>query len=272
MFAADNGGCAEFLAEDSNQPNPNQFNNPGPDGKEVNFGNIPNLRPGPSDTFMSYDLPWANLSNTPFRLFKRWVHEGGISTPFIVHWPERITNHDIINEPVQFADISPTILDLCESKYLSTHNGNEIIPVEGESFASLLKGKNFSKEKPLCWEHEGNRAVRVGDWKLVSEFPGPWELYNISEDRSETNNLVNKEKEIASDLEKKYLDWAKRCGVLDWPIRVNEESTKKIYSMNKNEVGLDPNITPIEIENDRRYKRKPPNKETITIRGMRYSK
>ena len=272
MFAADNGGCAEFLAEDSNQPNPNQFNNPGPDGKKVNFGNIPNLRPGPSDTFMSYDLPWANLSNTPFRLFKRWVHEGGISTPFIVHWPERITNHDIINEPVQFADISPTILDLCESNYLSAHNGNEIIPVEGESFAGLLKGKNFSKQKPLCWEHEGNRAVRVGDWKLVSEFPGPWELYNILEDRSETNNLVDKEKEIASDLEKKYHDWARRCGVLDWPIRVNEESTKKIYSMNKNEVGLDPNITPLEIENERRYKRKPPNKETITIRGMRYSK
>ena len=63
-------------------------------------------------------------------------------------------------------------LDLCESKYLSTHNGNEIIPLEGESFAGLLKGKNFSKEKPLCWEHEGNRVVRVGDWKLVSEFLG----------------------------------------------------------------------------------------------------
>ena len=82
IFAADNGGCAEFLAEDSNEPQPNQFNNPGPDGKEVKFGNIPDLKPGPANTFMSYDLPWANVSNTPFRLFKRWVHEGGISTPF----------------------------------------------------------------------------------------------------------------------------------------------------------------------------------------------
>ena len=124
MFAADNGGCAEFLAEDSNQPNPNQFNNPGPDGKKVNFGNITNLRPGPADTFMSYDLPWANLSNTPFRLFKRWVHEGGISTPFIVHWPEKITNHDIINTPVQFADISPTILEICGSDYPKTYKSN----------------------------------------------------------------------------------------------------------------------------------------------------
>ena len=83
---------------------------------------------------------------------------------------------------------------------------------------------------------------------------------------------LNKEKEIASDLEKKYGEWAKRCGVLDWPIRVDDESTRKIYSMNKNEVGLDPNITPLEIEEERRYKRKPPNEDNITVRGMRYSK
>ena len=272
MFAADNGGCAEFLAEDSNQPNPNQFNNPGPDGKKVNFGNIPNLRPGPSDTFMSYDLPWANLSNTPFRLFKRWVHEGGISTPFIVHWPKKIQSHGVIDTPVQFADISPTILDICDSKYPKTYNQKDITPLEGESFFSLFQGKEFNKDKPLCWEHEGNRAVRVGDWKLVSEYPGPWELYNISDDRSETNNLVNKEKEIASSLEKKYKDWSSRCEILDWPIRIDKESTNKIYSLNKNEVGLDPNITPIDLENDRRFKRKPPNKSNITIRGMRYSK
>lgn len=272
MFAADNGGCAEFLAEDSNQPNPNQFNNPGPDGKKVNFGNIPNLRPGPSDTFMSYDLPWANLSNTPFRLFKRWVHEGGISTPFIVHWPKKIQSHGVIDTPVQFADISPTILDICDSKYPKTYNQKDITPLEGESFFRLFQGKEFNKDKPLCWEHEGNRAVRVGDWKLVSEYPGPWELYNISDDRSETNNLINKEKEIASSLEKKYKDWSSRCGILDWPIRIDKESTNKIYSLNKNEVGLDPNITPIDLENDRRFKRKPPNKSNITIRGMRYSK
>ena len=272
MFAADNGGCAEFLAEDSNQPNPNQFNNPGPDGKKVNFGNIPNLRPGPSDTFMSYDLPWANLSNTPFRLFKRWVHEGGISTPFIVHWPKKIQSHGVIDTPVQFADISPTILDICDSKYPKTYNQEDITPLEGESFFRLFQGKEFNKDKPLCWEHEGNRAVRVGDWKLVSEYPGPWELYNISDDRSETNNLINKEKEIASSLEKKYKDWSSRCEILDWPIRIDKESTNKIYSLNKNEVGLDPNITPIDLENDRRFKRKPPNKSNITIRGMRYSK
>ena len=221
---------------------------------------------------MSYDLPWANLSNTAFRLFKRWVHEGGISTPFIVHWPEKITNHDIINTPVQFADISPTILEICGSDYPKTYKSNEITPLEGESFARLFDGYEFNKSNPLFWEHEGNRAVRIGDWKLVSEFPGPWELYNISEDRSETNNLINKEKDIANDLQKKYEDWAQRCGILDWPIRVDSESTKKIYSMNKNEVGLDPNVTPLEIEEERRYKRKPPDEDTITVRGIRYSK
>ena len=221
---------------------------------------------------MSYDLPWANLSNTPFRLFKRWVHEGGISTPFLVHWPEKISNHNIINTPVQFADISPTIIDICDSKFPNTFNGNDIIPVEGESFASLFEGKNFEKDKPLCWEHEGNRAVRIGEWKLVSEFPGPWELYNMNDDRSETNNLVEKEKEIVIKLEKEYKDWSARCGVLDWPIRVDDSSSKKIYSMNKNEVGIDPNVTPMDLEEERRYKRKPPKEENTTIRGMRYSK
>ena len=275
MFAADNGGCAEFLAEDSNQPQPSQFNNPGPDGKKVNFGNIPNLRPGPADTFMSYDLPWANLSNTPFRLFKRWVHEGGISTPFIIHWPEKILKHNVINTPVQFADISPTIIDICGSKYPKTFNGKDITPVEGESFARLFDGNEFIKDKPLCWEHEGNRAVRIGEWKLVSEYPGPWELYNINDDRSETNNLINKEKDIAYKLEKEYKDWAKRCGILDWPINIPDQNTRKIIpvgSKKRKSIGLEAVLTPFDLDKERRFERKPPSKDTATVRGMRYSK
>ena len=217
---------------------------------------------------MSYDLPWANLSNTPFRLFKRWVHEGGISTPFVIHWPDKISSHNVVNEPVQFADISPTILDICGSDYPNTYNGNEIIPVEGESFANLLKGQKFSKDS----HYAGTEVIEPSELVIGSLFLSfqAWELYNIAEDRSETNNLVNREN--CFDLEKKYEEWSKRCGVLDWPIRVDDKSTRKNYSMNKNEVGLDPNITPLEIEEERRYKRKPPNEDNITVRGMRYSK
>jgi len=287
MFAADNGGCAEVLAEDSNQPEPSKFNTPGPNGEKVKFGNIPNLRPGPVDTFMSYDLPWANVSNTPFRLFKRWVHEGGISTPFIIHWPEKISTHNIINTPVQFADISPTIIDICGSKYPNTFNGNDITPIEGESFARLFDGSEFSKDKPLCWEHEGNRAVRIGEWKLVSEFPGPWELYNINEDRSETNNLINQEKYIAKKLEKEYVDWAKRCGVLDWPLILQDKGTKTLINTGKRIDSKkesaeldhdklinrgDPNFLDFDLNHQRRFKRKPPNpnnKNNMNIRGMR---
>ena len=289
MFAADNGGCAEFMAEDSNNPEPNKFNTPGPNGEKIKFGNIPNLRPGPVDTFMSYDLPWANVSNTPFRLFKRWVHEGGISTPFIIHWPEKISSHNIINTPVQFADISPTIIDICGSKYPNTFNGNDITPIEGESFARLFDGSEFSKDKPLCWEHEGNRAVRIGEWKLVSEFPGPWELYNINEDRSETNNLIDKEKNIAKKLEKEYSEWAKRCGVLDWPMILQDKGKKTLIYTGK---GIDSTTKSDELDSDKlinrgdsnfldfdlnhqiRFERKPPknNKNNVTIRGMRISK
>ena len=289
MFAADNGGCAEFMAEDSNNPEPSKFNTPGPNGEKIKFGNIPNLRPGPVDTFMSYDLPWANVSNTPFRLFKRWVHEGGISTPFIIHWPEKISPHNIINTPVQFADISPTIIDICGSKYPNTFNGNDITPIEGESFARLFDGSEFSKDKPLCWEHEGNRAVRIGEWKLVSEFPGPWELYNINEDRSETNNLIDKEKNIAKKLEKEYSEWAKRCGVLDWPMILQDKGKKTLIYTGKgidsttesDELDTDklinrgdPNFLDFNLNHQIRFERKPPknNKNNVTIRGMRISK
>ncbi|MEG3581438.1 MAG: arylsulfatase [Chloroflexota bacterium] len=277
IFAADNGGCAEFLAEDSNEPQPNQFNNPGADGKEVKFGNIPDLRPGPADTFMSYDLPWANVSNTPFRLFKRWVHEGGISTPFVVHWPEKITKHTIIHTPVQFADISPTIIDICGAKYPKTFNGNDITPVEGESFARIFDGSEFTKDKPLCWEHEGNKAIRIGRWKLVSEYPGPWELYNVDEDRSEVNDLINKEKDVASKLKKEYKEWTIRCGILDWPVKIPDQDRRKIIptgSKKRTSIGLEAVLTPLNLDGERRFKRKPPNedKNNVTVRGMRFSR
>ena len=134
---------------------------------------------------------------------------------------------------------------------------------------------NFEKDKPLCWEHEGNRAVRIGEWKLVSEYPGPWELYNINDDRSETNNLINKEKDIAEKLEKEYKDWTKRCGILDWPIKIPDQNTRKIIpigSKKRKSIGLEAVLTPFDLDKERRFERKPPSKDNVTVRGMRYSK
>ena len=117
MFLSDNGGCAEFLAEDGSLPQPARYGGVSPDGTPVVVGNIPGLRPGGPQTFMSYDLPWANASNTPFRRFKRWTHEGGISTPFILSWPARIREPGIVHSPVHLIDIMPTCLDAAGARH-----------------------------------------------------------------------------------------------------------------------------------------------------------
>ena len=113
MFLSDNGGCAEFMAEDSDSPRPAQYITPTPDGRAIRVGNSPEISPGPADTFTSYDLPWANASNTPFRRYKRWTHEGGISTPFIMSWPARIGRPGVVHEPVHLIDLAPTCLGRC---------------------------------------------------------------------------------------------------------------------------------------------------------------
>ena len=218
IFLSDNGGCAEFLAEDSDRPQPAKFNTPPIDGSTMQFGNVPGLRPGPGNTFMSYDLPWSNASNSPFRLYKHWVHEGGISTPFIISWPNKIKESGISHSPAQLMDITATCIDLAGASYPSEFGGNEIAPLEGESFAPLLTGNTWRREQPIIWEHEGNRAVRAGEWKLVSKFPGEWELYNMTEDRTELSDLIVGEKQRADSLQNEYQRWAETSNVLPWPV------------------------------------------------------
>ena len=132
---------------------------------------IPSLMPGGEDTYQSYGTAWANLSNTPFRLYKHWIHEGGIATPFIVHWPRGIKDKGgLRHNPSQLPDIMATIIDVTGAKYPAEYNGNTIQPCEGESlvpsFSSAYGGRG-----PLFWEHEGNAAVRIGKWKLVRKYP-----------------------------------------------------------------------------------------------------
>ncbi|MBW2060877.1 MAG: arylsulfatase [Deltaproteobacteria bacterium] len=221
MFMSDNGGCAEFLAESGWTEN---FSSTTPQGKPVIIGNLPDLKPGPAETFMSYDMPWANVSNTPFRLYKHWVHEGGISTPLIVKWPAVVKSSRIVHPPTHFIDIMATCLDAAGVDYPEEFNDQPITPLEGESLVPALKGETWSRQKPLIWEHEGNCAVRQGPWKLVRENARQWELYDIREDRTELNDLAKKNQPRVEEMAAHYNEWAERVKVMEW----KEEWTKGI--------------------------------------------
>ncbi len=203
MFLADNGGCAERVDR----------------GKK-------GVPPGPPDSFLSYGLPWANASNTPFRRYKHWVHEGGISTPLIAYWPAVIQRSGITHQPGHVIDLMATCLDVAGAEYPKTYNGKPITPLEGKSLRPIFEGKTRKGHDAIFWEHEGNRAVRQGKWKLVSrhpgrraKHPGPWELYDIEADRTELNDLAKKQPEKVRELVALYDAWAKRAGVQPWPVR-----------------------------------------------------
>ena len=172
--------------------------------------------PGPDDTYLSYGLPWANVSDTPFRLYKHWVHEGGISTPLIVYWPQRIKDKGTLRKQTgHVIDIMTTCVDLAGAEYPSEFNGQKIKPMEGKSLLSVFDN-NPAEDRTLFWEHEGNRAVRQGEWKLVAKGKtGPWELYNMVDDRTETKDLAEK---FPSE-KKKWLSfgWTGRNGPMYCP-------------------------------------------------------
>jgi len=213
IFLSDNGGCAELLREDGNIGSAPPYTR---DGRPVRIGNTREVMPGTDDTFMSYDLPWANASNTPFRLYKHWVHEGGISTPFIVYWPGRIDAGSITHQPAHLIDIMPTCLEAAGARYPKECEGRPILPLEGESLVPAFGDQDWSRGQEICWEHEGNRAVRQSRWKLVSRHPGKWELYAMEDDRTELDDLSARYPDKVRELESIYNIWAQRCGVLPW--------------------------------------------------------
>ena len=152
------GGCAEFLAEDSASPEPFRYDIPTADGRPMRIGNTAAVAPGPDDTFQSYDLPWANASNTPFRLFKHWVHEGGIGTPLVASWPRVIERAGIVHQPVHVIDILPTLLEATGVPLPERRAGRPVTSVEGESLLPLLSGAPWTRDRPIFFEHEGNRV------------------------------------------------------------------------------------------------------------------
>lgn len=217
LFLSDNGGCHEELFPKTWLDG--IVDKHTRDGREVRIGNFPQIMPGPADTYASYGYPWANASNTPFRLFKHWVHEGGVATPLIAHYPTVITNRGrLTHQPGHVIDLMATCTDVAGAKYPREHNGRKIKPLEGKSLLPIFTAGKRKPHKAIFWEHEGNHAVRSGKYKLVSRHPGPWELYDLEADRTEVNNLAETLPEKTRQLHRLYNDWAERCGILPWPI------------------------------------------------------
>ncbi|HEY8751926.1 MAG TPA: arylsulfatase [Tepidisphaeraceae bacterium] len=177
-----------------------------------------NVMPGTADTYIAYGQGWANVSNTPFREYKHFVHEGGISTPLIAHWPARITRKgELEKQPGHLIDLMATCVDLAGATYPKELDGQAIYPMEGTTLLPAFMGKPLP-ERPIFWEHEGNRAMRQGDWKLVAKSPGgKWELYNIIKDRTEMHDLWAAEADRTASMTKDWEAWAKRAHVLPWP-------------------------------------------------------
>lgn len=237
-FLQDNGGCAEgygrggvggpraseptmsIQADTFLQPDmtPKQTR----DGYEMRVGK--GSMSGPADTAIGYGRGWATVSNTPFREYKHWTHEGGISTPLIVHWPAGVKRAgELDHTPGHLIDLMATAVDVSSATYPATfHRGQSIKPMEGKSLLPIFSGQEFQREA-IYWEHESNRAVRRGDYKLVAKGQrGDWELYNIAADRSEQDDLAESQPKLAAELKALWDAYAERANVL--PLNPNAKT------------------------------------------------
>ena len=203
MFFSDNGASDQAV---------NAVDKPGQtwrsDDTPTRAGNDPTIPPGGPDTFVTAGPAWSNVSNTPFRKHKQSNHEGGIASPLIVWWPRMIKQRGgVYNEPVHITDISATCLDVAGIDYPDQFRGRDVLPLAGQSLEPLFAGKSFERRKPLCWNTSGNRAIRIGDWKLVSTKGGPWELYDLAADPTELNDLAEQYPTRVAKMARAFEAW-----------------------------------------------------------------
>lgn len=218
IFLSDNGGCAEEMPIETAREFVTTyvtFDAETRDGREVRPGNDPSIVPGGEDTYATYGRSWANLSNTPFREYKHWIHEGGIATPFIVSWPNGLgTERALRTQPHQLTDVMSTVLDIAGAEYPTSYPDRDVLPAEGVSMLPTLRSGAVDDERMLFWEHEGNCGVRRGRMKLVKKYGMPWELYDMVDDRTELNDISSRHPDVVAELSDAYDAWAERCGVI----------------------------------------------------------
>ena len=229
LYMQDNGGCAEGMgrgrerterwrippgevAADTLQMDlwPPMLHR---DGRAVLGG--PDVMPGGPHSYIGYGENWANVSNTPFRLYKHWVHEGGIATPLIAHWPRAIDDGGALREhPSHLIDVMATCVDVADADYAAAFDDREkVTPLQGRSLMPAFQKQDLRREA-LFWEHEGNRAVLQGSWKLVARGKdGPWELYHMAKDRSESDDLAADNPQRVETMAKLWQQWAENSQV-----------------------------------------------------------
>ena len=192
LFLSDNGGCAEE-----------------PGGRNPSARN-----PGPGDDYAAVGPAWGWAQNAPFRRYKSWLHEGGVTTPLIAWWPEHIKPDSLNRDPAHIIDLMPTFLDLAGASYPRDFKGHQILPCEGLSMVPLLEGRKRTDHSQLAWFWSGNRALRQGDWKLVwDKRVNEWELYDLSTDRCETVDLARAHVGRVESMKRDYFDWAEEVGL-----------------------------------------------------------
>jgi arylsulfatase len=198
LFMCDNGGNGES----------------GPDGRLAGKGT-----PGSAQSVVWTGMNWATLQNTPFQYFKHFTEEGGIATPLIAYWPKGIAaaqRGTKVTAPGHLIDVMPTLVEVSGATYPTTFNGHAIVPMQGRSMVPAFTGKPLTRDKPIFWEHEGNRAVRDGRWKLVARFRQPWQLFDMTKDRAEMHDLAAAQPDRVKAMAAQYDAWAASSFVDPW--------------------------------------------------------
>jgi len=203
FFLSDNGASPEIMYtpgyDRSSQTR---------DGRTIRYKGI--FEPGSETTYTCIGAPWASASNTPFRYWKKESFEGGCHTPLIIHWPKglRTKPGSITTQVGHVIDIMPTCLELAGAKYPDSYNGHTLTPLDGKTLMPILQGTEREGHERLFFEHMGGRAVIEGDFKLVALENRPWELYNLSRDRTEMENLAAKHPEHVNAMSSQWENWA----------------------------------------------------------------